>query len=308
MTIGKLSLSVLFVFGSTTAALFTHTAFAGQPDHSQASDVSELRIVVIDGEDGVNIVKKKTAVQPVVEVRDRNNLPVAGATVVFATPESGATAAFANGGRTLTVMTDSAGRAAITGMKPAGTGAFKISVSASFHGQVATSSITQTNYLTVAAAHAAGATSSTSASSSGSGGAAGSSAAAGSAGASATGLSTAAIAGIAAGGAAAAGAAYGIKSATSSDSGNQCTSQLQALSNAASTISSYCTSNSTSDTQCTSAVNNTLRPALSNFCSCANTNIGGFSNALQQLIQQYQSQLQEAGYGNVTASNVCQLQ
>jgi len=44
---------------------------------------SALRIVVVSGEDGVNIIGKGTAVAPVVEVRDRNDLPVSSASVVF---------------------------------------------------------------------------------------------------------------------------------------------------------------------------------------------------------------------------------
>ena len=43
-----------------------------------------LRIVVIAGEDAVNIVQQKTAVAPIIEVRDRNDQPVAGAVVNFA--------------------------------------------------------------------------------------------------------------------------------------------------------------------------------------------------------------------------------
>ena len=116
-----------------------------------------LTIMVIAGEDSVNIIKKKTAVKPVVEVRDRNNLPVAGASVVFLAPGSGASATFAGGARTVTVITNSAGRAAITSIQPVETGAFKIGVTASFNGQAATTSIAQTNFLTVQAAQAAGA-------------------------------------------------------------------------------------------------------------------------------------------------------
>ena len=56
-------------------ALIAHGAFAAQQ--------SPLRIVVIDGEAGVNIIQQKTAVRPLVEVRDRNNLPVSGALVTF---------------------------------------------------------------------------------------------------------------------------------------------------------------------------------------------------------------------------------
>lgn len=117
--------------------------------------VSDLKIVVLEGEEGVNILKKKTAVMPVVEVRDKNNLPVGGATVIFAVPRSGASAVFPNGARSVTVMTDNAGRATVTSMKPVGTGSFKIDVTASHpnHGST-TAQIGQTNVLTALAANA----------------------------------------------------------------------------------------------------------------------------------------------------------
>jgi hypothetical protein len=84
-----------------------------------------LKIVVIDGEDAVNIVQTKTAVQPVVEVRDRNNLPVSGAAVTFLLPGGGKAAAFANNARTGTMATDSAGRATTNGLQALGNGSFK---------------------------------------------------------------------------------------------------------------------------------------------------------------------------------------
>ncbi len=153
---------------------------------------SELKIVVLEGEDGVNIIKKKTAVRPVVEVRDKNNLPVAGVTIYFALPGSGPSAVFANGTQSMTLVTDSAGRAAVAGMKPVGTGAFKIQVTASFHGQTASATISQTNYATAVAASSAGATT------------------AGATAGGAGGLGTGAIVGIIAGVAAAVGIGVGV--------------------------------------------------------------------------------------------------
>ena len=41
-----------------------------------AAQTGALRIVVLEGEDAVNIIRQKTAVRPVVEVRDSNDLPV----------------------------------------------------------------------------------------------------------------------------------------------------------------------------------------------------------------------------------------
>lgn len=129
-----------------------------RPPQTAAPDLSELKIVVISGEDGVNIVRKKTAVQPVLEVRDKNNLPVSGAVVNFTTPNTGATAVFSNGSHTLTLVTDSTGRAVATGMHPVSTGAFHIAVSAAVQGHVAaTATIAQANFLTAAAATGAGA-------------------------------------------------------------------------------------------------------------------------------------------------------
>jgi hypothetical protein len=170
-----------------------------QAEAAKTPDPSELKIVVLEGEDGVNIIKKKTAVKPVVEVRDKNNLPVTGAAVTFSLPQVGAGGAFANGSKLVTILTDSTGRAAVASMHPIGTGAFKITVTAALHGHVATAVIAQTNYLTLAAAHAAAAAGA-SAGTTGGAGAGG----AGAGGAAAGGLSGAAIGGIVAGVAAAA--------------------------------------------------------------------------------------------------------
>lgn len=122
----------------------------------QPAPPAALRIVVLEGEDAVNIVQQKTAVRPLVEVRDRNNLPVAGATVTF-TIGGGQPAAFAGGVQTLTVTTNAAGQAAATGFNVLGPGAVQIQAQAAFQGQVATAAISQTNFATAAAASQAGA-------------------------------------------------------------------------------------------------------------------------------------------------------
>jgi hypothetical protein len=116
-----------------------------------------LRIVVVEGEGGVNIIQQKTAVRPLVEVRDRNNLPVAGAAVTFTIGGGGQSAAFAGGVQTLTVTTNAAGQAAASGLNAISSGAFQIQVSAAYQGQIATAAISQTNFATAAAAAQAGA-------------------------------------------------------------------------------------------------------------------------------------------------------
>src|SRR5208283_2608386 len=72
------------------------------PPQSQTGNETplNLHITVLQGEDGVNILKTKMAVKPAIEVRDKNNLPVSGVTVVFTAPESGPRVAFAHSSNT----------------------------------------------------------------------------------------------------------------------------------------------------------------------------------------------------------------
>src|SRR5262245_55430304 len=108
------------------AVAFATTAAAGQ------QKPEPLKIVVIEGEGAVNIIQQKTAVAPMIEVRDRNDQPVAGATVNFVVRAGRATF---SGARTLTVTTNAAGRAAAAGFTPSGAGALQIGASATFQGQ-----------------------------------------------------------------------------------------------------------------------------------------------------------------------------
>ena len=115
------------------------------------SQQTALRILVLKGEDAVNIIQQKTAVAPVVEVRDRNDLPVAGAMVVFTI--DGSVASFA-GSQTLTVVTNAAGQATAAGLTPTAAGAFKISATATFQAQTAAVTITQSTVLDSRRSHA----------------------------------------------------------------------------------------------------------------------------------------------------------
>lgn len=150
------------VLSAIAAASVASAALVGQQPSGS------LRIVVIAGEGAVNIIQQKTAVAPVVEVRDRNNLPVPGATVTFSIGGKGAS--FVGGMSTLTATTNAAGQATAAGLTPTAAGAVQVNVTAAFQGQLATAAITQTNFATAAQAAAAA---------SGGGGASGSGAAAG---------------------------------------------------------------------------------------------------------------------------------
>src|SRR4051794_20832307 len=106
----------------------------------------QLQILVIGGEGSINNVKQRTAREPVVEVRDQNNRPVAGAVVLFESPGNGASGSFIGGARTLRVTTDAQGRAAGQGFTPNNTqGNFNLQVTASASGVSATAVIHMQN-------------------------------------------------------------------------------------------------------------------------------------------------------------------
>src|SRR6185436_19257655 len=105
----------------------------------QTAQNGPLKIVVIAGEGAVNVVRRKAAA-PVVEVRDRNDLPVAGASVTFAINGRNR-AAFAGGAQRITVTTNADGRATAAAINPLSYGAVQIQVSASFEGQAGEATI-----------------------------------------------------------------------------------------------------------------------------------------------------------------------
>ena len=185
--------------GKAEAVRLRLTSRTGQAPPAQPGG---LRIVVIEGEDAVNIIQQKTAVRPIVEVRDRNDLPVAGASVLF-TIGGGGGATFAGGASTVTVTTNAAGRAAVTELNPVSNGQFQIRVDASYQGQTATTTITQTNFLTAAQAAQAGQAAGQAGAGAGAGGG---------------GLSNLAIAGIVGGAAA---GTFGVLAATGVVGGNE---------------------------------------------------------------------------------------
>ena len=106
---------------------------------------SGLRIAIVEGDGAINNIKQKVNVEPVIEVQDDNRKPVPGAAVVFFLPSQGPGGIFSNGSKTLTATTDRAGRAAARGIQYSQTGKFEIRITASYQGQSASASITQTN-------------------------------------------------------------------------------------------------------------------------------------------------------------------
>src|SRR5262245_37985852 len=133
----------------------------------QTAQAAALKIVVVEGEGAVNIIQQKTAVAPVIEVRDRNDQPVSGVVVRFAIQKGKASF---DGVRTLTTTTNALGRATATGLTPTGSGALQIGTSVAFQGQTAVATIAQVNVLTAAQAASASAAAASSTGAAGGGG------------------------------------------------------------------------------------------------------------------------------------------
>ncbi|MCY4510046.1 MAG: hypothetical protein OXG35_24265, partial [Acidobacteria bacterium] len=124
---------------AVATGLLSVVVAAGAAAPRAAAQEEGLRIVVIEGEDSVNIIGQGTAVPTVVEVRDRNDLPVSGASVVFLLGEGGA--ATLNAGLSqVAVTTNALGQAAVT-VNPLASGAVQLSVNATFQGQTAAATI-----------------------------------------------------------------------------------------------------------------------------------------------------------------------
>src|SRR5690349_9311890 len=86
----------------TACLVATGWEAASPPAAAQETDSSELKIVIISGDGFTNNIKKRTAHEQIVEVRDRNNKPIAGGAVSFLLPNSGPGGTFANGAHSLT--------------------------------------------------------------------------------------------------------------------------------------------------------------------------------------------------------------
>lgn len=117
-----------------------------------------LNLVVVEGEGAINNIKQRTAREPVVQVEDQNHRPIAGAAVVFTLPTQGAGGTFGGGAHSLTVMTDSQGRAIAHGLRPNNVqGQYQIHVNASYGGKTTSTTISQTNAVIAGAAAGAAA-------------------------------------------------------------------------------------------------------------------------------------------------------
>lgn len=115
-------------------------------DLVQAQAGGGLKIVVVQGEGAENNLRTRSATQPVVEVRDDGDKPVAGAEVVFQLPPAGPGGVFNGWMRTQTARTGPEGRAQTNGFAPnEEEGRFNIRVTATAGNKTTNAIIAQSN-------------------------------------------------------------------------------------------------------------------------------------------------------------------
>jgi hypothetical protein len=128
------------------AANQTAPAAAANPV-PQPQGNNDLKIIVLVGELAVHRIPLRLVTDPVVEIRDKNDFPVEGATVVFTLPASGPGGTF-SGQRVFRARSDASGQAGAFGFLPNQLpGKFQIDVTASLGTRQAQAVIHQSNSL-----------------------------------------------------------------------------------------------------------------------------------------------------------------
>src|SRR5581483_9175388 len=118
----------------------------GQINLSPVNSNAALHIEIIDGDGAINDIKGRIATDIIVQVEDRDHRPVAGAVVTLMSPSGGPSGTFAGGQHLVSLTTGRDGRVVAQSFRPNKLpGKFQVKVTASFHGEVATGAITQTN-------------------------------------------------------------------------------------------------------------------------------------------------------------------
>lgn len=107
---------------------------------------SNLNINVVEGAGAVNNIRTRAAREFAVEISDENDKPVTGAVVTFVAPNQGPGGAFAGDTQLITVISDKDGRAIAGSYRPnSATGDYNIQVTATYGGDTASATISQSN-------------------------------------------------------------------------------------------------------------------------------------------------------------------
>jgi hypothetical protein len=132
-----------------TIGLFLAGALvAQQPNLAPAGTVTgtgELKILVLEGQDGVNNIHTPMAINLVVQVEDENDRPVEGATVSFQLPLMGPSGGFEGGVRNKDAVTNAEGQATVSYTPNMEPGRFTIQVKAMQGGRTGMTTIKQQN-------------------------------------------------------------------------------------------------------------------------------------------------------------------
>jgi hypothetical protein len=128
---------------------FAQTPQPRTPDKARTTGsdaaTTELKIRVLEGGNVVNSIASGQSIAPVIEVRDQNDMPVEGATVVFTLPQSGPGGTFPGGSSSFTVLSNAQGQATCPFRANGLPGKFKIKVAATVGTRSGEIDFTQTN-------------------------------------------------------------------------------------------------------------------------------------------------------------------
>jgi hypothetical protein len=116
--------------------------------HGQAAvpqDPAGLRLNVVEGQGVVHDVRQRIEKPVIVDVTDDSNRPVTGAVIGFLLLSSGPGGAFDNARTAFTAVTDAMGRAVARFTPNDQVGTFQMIITASYQGQSATVTISQSN-------------------------------------------------------------------------------------------------------------------------------------------------------------------
>ena len=125
----------------------TGALLAQQPNPAPAG-AGGLKILVLEGQGGVNNLRAPMAMNLLVEVRDENDRPVEGATVSFQMPFMGPSGGFEGGVRNKDATTNVQGQAAVSYTPNMEPGRFTVQVKAMQGGRTGMTTIMQQNSTT----------------------------------------------------------------------------------------------------------------------------------------------------------------
>jgi hypothetical protein len=137
--------------------VFQAGALFAQPPNAAPANTAVvaggLKILVLEGQDGVNNIRIPMPANLVVEVRDENDRTVEGAMVTFQMPLMGPSGGFEGGVRNKDAITNFAGQAAVSYTPNMEPGRFTVQVKTTQGGRGGMTTIMQQNATTSEAAH-----------------------------------------------------------------------------------------------------------------------------------------------------------